>query len=96
MGKKTFSIAPEQAKYFSDLDNSILKWSVDLGKAELQADSVRETLKSLYQSRQKQVIAALTGLGLNPSAVAAVQVGVDGTLSVEMADTPEASASPES
>lgn len=94
MEKKTFTMVPEQAKYFSDLDISIMKWSVDLGKAELQAASLRETLSSLYQSRQKQMIAALAGFGLDPSTVLAAQLGVDGTLIVEMLDAP--SAHPES
>ena len=83
-------MSSEQAKYFSDLDTSILKWSVDLGKAEVQAASLRETLSSLYQSRQKQMMLAISGFGLDPSTVLAVQLGVDGLLSVETLDLPEA------
>lgn len=86
--QKTFSVSPEQSKYFSDIDNSILKFSVELGRAVLQVDSVKGTLSTLYQSRQKQMLSVLEGVGLDPTTVAAFKIAPDGTLVVDLHDGP--------
>lgn len=88
MGQKTFAIPPDRAKYFSDIDGSILKWSMELGRAVLQADSIKETLGTLYQSRQKNMLAVLAEHGLDPSLCTAAKLGPDGNIVVEMQDGP--------
>jgi len=83
MGSSRHELTPEQAKYFSDVDGSILQWSVELGKAELQLDSVRNTLKTLYQARQKSMTQAIERAGLDPASVVSARVD-PGALSLEV------------
>ncbi len=67
-------LTPEQSHYFADVDGSILQWSTELGKVELQADSIKGTLRTLYQSRAKHLSAAIEKAGLDPALVVSARV----------------------
>lgn len=80
-------LTPEQAQYFNDVDGSILQWSVELGKVELQADSIKGTLRTLYQARAKSLSEAVEKAGLDPALVSSARVDPRAcTLEVEVRD----------
>lgn len=65
MGIRSFDLTPEQRQYFTDVDNSILHHSVELGKLLLQEESLKSTLGTLYAARMKQMNAAMESAGLD-------------------------------
>lgn len=65
MGIRSFELTPEQRQYFTDVDNSILHHSVELGKILLQEESLKSTLGTLYAARMKQMNAVVEEAGLN-------------------------------
>jgi hypothetical protein len=80
-------LTPEKAKYFAEVDGSILQWSTELGKVELQADSIRGTLRTLYQSRARHLSEAIAEAGISPSLVVSARVDPrTNTLEIELQD----------
>jgi len=85
MGIHSFELSPEQRQYFTDVDNSILHHSVELGKIELQAESLKSTLGTLYQARMKHMNSVLEKAGFaSPDCSGARVEG--GTVVVQVAD----------
>lgn len=86
MGTRTFDLTPDQRKYFTDVDNSILHHSVELGKIELQAESLKSSLGTLYQARMKQMNAVVEQAGLDLGEVLGARVDPSGNIVVQVKD----------
>ena len=86
MATKTFALPEDQRRHFSEIDQSILRWSVELGKAILQVDSMKRTVSDLYEARLKQMNAAIISVGVDPVDAARARVDGSGNLVVEVAD----------
>ncbi len=89
MTTKVFALPPESRQAFQDIDRSILHWSVELGKAELQAEAARRTLSGLYEARMKQMNSCIVAAGVDPSTAHSAKVDGEGKMIVEVADVVE-------
>ncbi len=85
MGIRSFELTPEQRQYFTDVDNSIIHHSVELGKILIQEESLKSTLGTLYAARMKQMNAVMEGAGLNVQDCAGARVE-GGTVVVQTKD----------
>lgn len=85
MATKIFALPDDQRRHFSEIDQSILRWSVELGKAVLQVDSMKRTISDLYEARLKQMNAAIVSAGIDPADAAAAKIDGEGKLIVELA-----------
>lgn len=88
MGIRSFDLTPDQRQYFTDVDNSILQHSVELGKILLQEESMKSTLGTLYQARMRQMNAAMESAGIDLGSVLGARVDPSGSLVVQTRDEP--------
>jgi hypothetical protein len=84
---RTFELNDDQRRYFTDVDNSILHHSVELGKLLLQEEALKSTLGTLYAARMKQMNAAMEGAGLDLQQCLGARVE-NGAVVVQVQDPP--------
>ncbi len=74
MATQRFPLSDDQKNYFTDVDNSIMRHSVELGKLQLQADSVKDSLGTMYAARMKRLNTVVAELGADPQKCVSVRV----------------------
>ena len=81
-----FKLEEEEYRSVQELDHSIGSWSLQLGKVELQLETIKAQLFGNYEARQNLLKRVVKDAGFDLSKVDDIKIGQGGQVMVIMAD----------
>lgn len=82
--RHVFKLGEEESHTLQEIGNSIVSWSLELGKLQLRIETTKSHLFGNYEARQELMRKAVQKAGFDLSKVGNISMGQEGQVMVEM------------